>query len=167
MRVKEGGMMRKKDWIYALAVAGILMLMLISNIGLLMLLLSRSIIYAILYVGGMALILMTLTHMSIESFGYTVNKGNSWIKNHLVFWIMTDLHTLTMLARYLFPKERQGGWVPEVLFLIHLMLMVPVFLSERFAWYRKHELGIQAFLHLITYTMLSYSFIQFVIQTMT
>lgn len=158
--------MQKKDWIYSLVVACILVLMILSNIGLILLLLSRSTIYVILYVGGILLIMILLTYFSIKVLGYSARKEIHWLKNHLVFWIMTDLHALIMFARYVFSKERQGGLIPVVLFLIHLMLVIPVFLSERWAWYKKHEFTIQAFLHLITYTMLSYTFIQFVIQTM-
>lgn len=95
-----------------------------------------------------------------------MNQEIHWIKNHLISWILTDYHFLILLARYLHPKDRPNGWIPELLFGIHLILILPVYLSQQWAWFKKHELLWNIILHVIIYTMISYNFIQFVIQTM-
>ncbi len=166
MRVKEGVMMNKKDWFYSGIIAISLLLLVISNIELIILMLSRSYGWAVLYGLGIAILLFILTKFSLTRWGYSVNKDNHWIKNHLIFWIMTDYHALIMIARYAFPKDRTNGFIPDLLLGIHLALIIPVYFLNRWPWYKKHEFLVNIILHLVTYTMLSYTFIQFVIQTM-
>ena len=166
MRVKEGVMMNKKDWFYSGIIAISLLLLIISNIELIILMLSRSYVWALFYGLGIAILLFVLTKLSLTRWGYSTNQKPSWIKHHLIFWIMTDYHALIMIARYVFPKDRTHGFIPELLLGIHLALIIPVYFLGRWPWYKKHEFLVNIILHLVTYTMLSYTFIQFVIQTM-
>ncbi len=158
--------MKKNDWIFSGIVGTLLIIMVLSNIYLLTLFLGLKILYIFIYVAGMAVILLTMTHYSVHQMGnHEVIKSN-WIKNHLIFWMMTDIHTLIMIARYVFPKERQGGYFPELLYVIHLLIIIPVYFSYRSHFYKKYEVGISFCLHALIYTILSYNFIQFIIQTM-
>lgn len=166
MRVKEGVMMNKKDWFYSGIIAISLLLLIISNIALIFMLLRGSYVGMVLYGLGIAILLFGLTQRFYTKWGYSINKDNRWIKNHLIFWIMIDYYTLIMIARYVFPKERTNGFIPELLFIINLALIIPVYFLNRWPWYKKHEFLMSIILHLVTYTMLSYTFIQFVIQTM-
>jgi hypothetical protein len=79
---------------------------------------------------------------------------------------MTDLHFIVVIARYILPNVRQGGLLPELLILIHIVLIFIVIISDRYTFYRKHELRLNFLLHAIVYGFITYSFIQLVIQTM-
>jgi hypothetical protein len=158
--------MKKNDWIFSGVVGLILLIMTLSNIWLMTLFLGMRILYMFIYVAGIIVILLTMTHYSVHQMGERAFSQTHWIQNHLIFWILTDLHTIIMLARYLLPNERQGGLLPELFFLIHLLWMIPVFFSYKSRFYQKHELGLSFCLHVLIYGLLSYSFIQVVIQTM-
>lgn len=158
--------MNKKDWFYSGIIAISLILLITSNIALIFMLLRGSYVGMVFYGLGIAILLFGLTQRFYVKWGYSINKDDHWIKNHLIFWIMTDLHTLIMLARYLHPKNRTDGFIPELLFGLHLLCIVPVYFSKRWSWYKKHELILNMILHGIIYIMMSYNFIQFIIQTM-
>lgn len=167
MKVKEGVLnMRKNDWIFSGIVALVFIIMIASNLWLMTMFLSMKILHMFIYFAFIVIILMTMTHISIHQMGNREFKKKDWIKNHLLFWIMTDLHTIIMMARYIHPNVRQGGLIPELLFLIHVLMIIPVYLSYRVTYYQKHELGLSLILHIAIYAMLSFSFIQLVIQTM-
>jgi hypothetical protein len=166
MRVKEELLMRKKDWIFSGVSLFILICMIASNIWLIILFLSMKISQIILYVTSILVVLVIMTYYHVRDKRTGHIEKQSWIINHLLFWLMTDLHTLIILARYILPNERQGGLLPELFFLAHLLLIFPVLFSERSTFYQKHELAFSILLHIITYSLLSYSFVQLVIQTM-
>ena len=167
MKVKEGVMMNRKDWFYSGIIAIFLLLMILSNIALIFMLLRGSYVWMILYGLSIAILLFGLTHRFYKKWGFSINQNVNWIKNHLIFWIMTDYMTLFMVARYIYPKERTNGFIPELIFGIHLLLIIPVYFSEKWSWYKKHELLLNLVLHTITYIMLSFNFIYFIIQTMS
>jgi hypothetical protein len=101
MRVKEDVMMNRKDWFYSGIIAGLLLLMIISNIALIFLMLSQSYLWIVLYGIGIAILFVGLIHRFYTRWGYLMNQGIHWIKNHLIFWILTDYYFLILLARYL------------------------------------------------------------------
>ena len=166
MRVKEGVLMNRKDYLNSLKIAGILFLLIVSNIGLIFMMLSQRVLFIGLYGLGVALIILTLTKVSMTRFGFSINQKVHWIKNHIILWIMLDFQTLIILARYIFPKERPNGLVPEIFFLIHLLIVIFVIQISHINWYKKHERLMLSFIHLTIYAMLSYNFVWFMIQTM-
>ncbi len=69
MRVKEGVMMNKKDWFYSGIIAISLLLLIISNIELIILMLSRSYVWALFYGLGIAILLFILTKLCLTRWG--------------------------------------------------------------------------------------------------
>jgi hypothetical protein len=159
-------LLQKNDWLFSGIAALILIVLIASNLWLMTMFLSMRILHIFIYIAGVIIILLTMTHISIYALGTRKFIQKDWIRNHLLFWIMTDLHTIIMIARYVHPNHRQGGLIPELFFLMHVFLIIPVYFSDRTIYYQKHELGLSFILHLSIYTLLSYSFIQLVIQTM-
>lgn len=158
--------MNRKDFLYSLMIAGILFLLIASNIGLIFMMLSQLVIFMILYGLGIGLIMITVTQKSINKWGFSIHDGFHWIKNHIILWIMLDYHTLIILGRYIFPKDRPNQLIPEILFVIHLLITVFVIQLSRFNWYQKNERWLLSILHVVTYAIISYNFIQFIILTM-
>lgn len=166
MKLKEGVFMNKYDWRHALSFAFFLLLMIAGNILIVFWLLSSYFVLIGIYIAFVILVMIGATYLSINYFGYTVNRNPHWIKNHFLFWVMLDYHALLVITRYMFPKDRTYGFLPEIVFLIQLLLMIPVFLSERWVWYRKNEFYIQSLINVIAFGLVSYQFIAFIVQTM-
>jgi hypothetical protein len=157
---------QKKDWLFSVVYSVVLIIMIASNLWLITLFLSMQTLLILMYVTSMIIVLYALTQFHFHNTRLDDISKKNWIKNHLLFWIMTDLHTLIIIFRYIFPNERQGGFYPELLFFIHLLLIYPVFVSYKFKFYDRHKIILNFFLHIIIYGFLSYSFIQLIIQTM-
>jgi hypothetical protein len=158
--------MSKKDWIFSGIASIILIGMIASNIWLIILGLSLRIVEIVIYSIAIILIIYGITLYRFKSIGTHEFTQQHWVKNHLLFWIMTDLHFIVVITRYILPNVRQGGLLPELLILIHIVLIFIVIISDRYTFYRKHELGLNFLLHAIVYGFISYSFIQLVVQTM-
>lgn len=159
-------LLRKNDWIFSALISIILIMMILSNIGFIDLLMNMKVLYMFIYVAMIVVVLLTMTHISIHQMGYRVVSKSNWIQNHLIFWIMADLHTIIMIARYVIPFERTGGLLSELFLLIHLFMMIPVYFSYKSTFYQKHEVGLSFSLHVIIYTLISFSFIQLMFQIM-
>jgi len=166
MKMNEGVQMKKRDWLYAGIASLILMMMLLSNIWLMIILLSRNIVFFVLYTMMLFIILFFLTFYRIRMLEFSEKKSNHWINDNLLLWMLTDFHALTLLLRYIIPGEQQGTFLPEVFFLIHLFLVLIVLYASRALLYQKHRLLITYIAHILLYGLLSYSFIQLIIQTM-
>jgi len=158
--------MQKKDWIYSGIISLILLCMIASNIMLMVFFLSRQTFLIILYAIGIILILFLMTYYRVRELKNRLVYEPNWISSNLLFWVMTDFHTIIIIMRYLFPDERQGGLLPELFFLIHLFFILIIFLTNKSSTRQKHQLEFNFLLHIIIYGLLSFSFIQFVIQTM-
>ncbi len=158
--------MRKEDWLFSGIASLILLGMIASNILLMTFFLSQKTLLIVLYILGIILILFWMTYYRARELKNLPVFETNWITNNLLFWVMTDFHTIIIISRYLFPNERQGGLLPELFFLIHLCFILVVLLSRKLNFRQKHQLEFNFLLHVIIYGLISYSFIQFVIQTM-
>lgn len=158
--------MRKQDWIFSGVSSIVLIGMIASNYLLLRMIFDMRNTELIVYLAGIALIMLTMTHVNVYAMGEREITQKNWINNHLLFWIMLDMHTLILVARYILPNDRQSGLLPELYYLVHLSLSVPVYFAYKSEFYKKHELILSFGLHLIVYGFLSYTFIQNIIQVL-
>jgi len=115
---------RKQDWIFSAIVAIILIGMISSNIWLLILLLSLRIVEIVIYCSVLIPMVYGMTLYRFKSIGAQELSQQHWIQHHLIFWIMTDLHFIVVITRYILPNMRQGGLLPESLLFIYLLLIL-------------------------------------------
>ena len=149
MKLKEGVFMNKYDWRHALSFAFFLLLMIAGNILIVFWLLSSYFVLIGIYIAFVILVMIGATYLSINYFGYTVNRNPHWIKNHFLFWVMLDYHALLVITRYMYPKDLTYWFLPEIVFLIKLLLMIPLYLPSNFI-YVQNLLSILACLSLNT-----------------
>ena len=158
--------LNKKDWLFSGITGAILIGMIASNIYLMIILLSMRTLQILIYGIILMIILFIINNYHYRNILERDIKQTSWIKNNILFWMMTDLHTIIIISRYIIPSEKQGGILPEALFLLNLLLIYPVYKSHQLTFYLKHQFIINFTLYLFTYIIISFSFIQVVIQTM-
>ena len=158
--------MFKKDWLFAGLASLIIMVMILTNIWVMMMILSKDILLMVFYAIAIITVIFFLTRFRLRTLEPDETYQPHWINDHLLLWMMTDFHAIVLLLRYVLSSERQGNNLPEFFFVGHLVFVGLVLCINKTKFYQTYKLLLNFLIHLIIYSLLSYSFIQLVIQTM-